>query len=155
MFTPLALKDEVYLILFRTPLSKVLSIRDKSSNVDLTAYWKECRYPVDTYSRPRSILTLRNITHFSDLRIAWLSLSKVSMWTTASQRWEQGWQFARVVSRLMLMLPFKENVLQLLDKSKYDEAISQIALHLRLRVEDTEGKMAATHLIFLVEVGPG
>lgn len=53
------------------------------------------------------------------------------------------------------MLPFKENVLQSLDKSKYDEAISQIALHLRLRVEDTEGKMAATHLIFLVEVGPG
>ena len=154
MFTPLALKDEAYLILFRTPLSNVLSIRDKVSNVDSTAYWKECRYPVDTYSRPRSILTLRNITQFSDLRIAWLSLSKVSMWTTASQRWEQGWQFARVVSRLMLMLPFKEIVLHSWTNPNTMRQYPKL-LHLRLGVEDTAGKMAAIHLIFLVEVGPG
>ena len=42
---------------------------------------------------------------YSHLRMALLSSLKVSMWTTASQRWEQGRQAAKVVSRLMLIFP--------------------------------------------------
>ena len=52
------------------------------------------------------------------------------------------------------MLPFKEIVLHSWTNPNTIRQYTKL-LHLRLGVEDTEGKMAAIHLIFLVEVGPG
>ena len=105
---------------------------------------------------------------YSHLRMALLSSLKVSMWTTASQRWEQGRQAAKVASRLMLIFPagFLRS-LQSINKEpspnskggKHRESImpklKNLEMYLKQGGEGIEERKVVIHLRSQAVVDPG
>ena len=121
-----------------------------------------------TISCAQSIGKKVGFDQYSHLRMASLSSLKVSMWTTASQRWEQGRQAAKVASRLMLIFPagFLRS-LQSINKEpspnskggKHRESImpklTNLEMYLKQGGEGTEERKVVIHLRSQAVVDPG